>query len=121
MHLSHEKQSLNLNALDSFAKNTFTPKKDLNILISDLIKKGKKIYTYGATAKGNTLLNFLVSQNKLNIADSTEIKQGKYLPGSNIKIESEEFALKNPPDYFLLTAWNYKEEIITKVRNAKQR
>ena len=50
--------------------------------------------------------------------DSTDIKKGKYLPGSNIKIESEEFALKNPPDYFLLTAWNYKEEIITKVRNA---
>ena len=120
MHLSHEKQNLNLKALDSFAKNTFTLKKDLNILISDLIKKGKKIYTYGATAKGNTLLNFLgITKKQIEYCiDSTEIKQGKYLPGSNIKIESEEFALKNPPDYFLLTAWNYKDEIITKVRNA---
>ena len=36
---------------------------------------------------------------------------------SNIKIKSEAFAKEQSPDYFLLTAWNYKDEIINKVRS----
>jgi len=119
-HLSYEKNYLNFNSINLFAKNTFLLKKELNNLIFNLIDKGKTIYTYGATAKGNTLLNFLgITSKQISVCiDSTDIKQGKYLPGSNIKIESEEYATKNPPDYFLLTAWNYKDEIITKVRKS---
>ena len=49
--------------------------------------------------------------------DSTPIKQGKFLPGSKIKVIPEESIDENPPDYFLLTAWNYKDEIIRKVRS----
>ena len=49
--------------------------------------------------------------------DSTPGKQGRYLPHSFlIRVIPEEEALANPPDYFLLTAWNYREEIIAKVR-----
>ena len=65
----------------------FLLKKELNKLISNLIRKNKKIYTYGATAKGNTLLNFLgitSSQIKYCI-DNTEIKQGKFLLGIKYK------------------------------------
>jgi len=55
----------------------------------------------------------------LDLGDSPKIKQGKYLPGSGIKIISELEALaKSPPDYYLLTAWNFKDEIIEKVRSA---
>ena len=48
--------------------------------------------------------------------DSTPAKHGRYLPKSNIKVISEEEGFQSPPDYFLLTAWNYRDEIIAKVR-----
>jgi hypothetical protein len=41
-----------------------------------------------------------------------------YLPKSNIQVVSEEYARAAPPDYFLLTAWNYEDEIIAKVRSS---
>jgi hypothetical protein len=89
-------------------------------LIDELKAEGQTIYTYGATAKGNTLLNYvgLTHEQIPYCVDNTEIKQGKFLPKSGIEIISEEAALENPPDYFLLTAWNYQDEIITKTRAA---
>ncbi len=120
-YLQYEKTVLNNFMLDKFSSNVFKFKKDLKNLIISLKKNNPltNIYTYGATAKGNTLLNYVeLNQNHINYCvDCTEIKQGKYLPGSNIKIISEEYADKHPPTHFLLTAWNYKDEIIKKVRN----
>ena len=102
MHLSHERKYLNADSLNLFSENTFTLKKDLNYLISDLVNKGKTIYSYGATAKGNTLLNFLgiTSEQIPFCIDNTDIKQDKFLPGSNIKIKSEDFAFCNPRLFF---------------------
>lgn len=119
-YLNYEKNILNKTRLHQFSNNAFILKKQLNELINKIIKDNKTIYTYGATAKGNTLLNFLGLKNDTikYCVDSTLIKQNKYLPGSGIKVVSEEFAQKEPPDYYLLTAWNYKEEIIEKIRNS---
>ena len=118
-HLEYEQSRLNEYSIINFSNNAFKLKKDLKNMINISNKKNNKIYTYGATAKGNTLLNFvgLDYKNISHCIDSTNIKHGKYLPGSNIKIFDENFAFDNPPDYFLLTAWNYKDEIITKVRD----
>ena len=119
LHLDNESKYLTLNAIELFKKKTFQIKDKLFKLVVELNLQGKIIYSYGATAKGNTLLNFVGLTNKeiKYCIDNTDIKEGKYLPGSNIKIKSEEFAIENPPDYFLLTAWNYKDEIIDKVRS----
>ncbi len=117
-YMEAESLALTPSAYADFVENTFEIKKTLSTLVADLIAKDKKIYTYGATAKGNTLLNFvgLTSHEIQYCVDSTASKQGRYLPKSNIQIISEEEAQQNPPDYFLLTAWNYKDEIIRKVR-----
>src|SRR5205823_13206559 len=90
---------------------------------TDLTSLGHDIYTDGATAKGNTLLSYvgLTREDIRYCVDSTTIKQGKYLPQSRIDVISEESAYASAPDYFLLTAWNYKEEIIAKVRQAGNR
>tara|TARA_B100000886_G_scaffold193073_1_gene132989 strand:- start:4111 stop:5328 length:1218 start_codon:yes stop_codon:yes gene_type:complete len=120
-YLDYEKSVLSSKIIKNFRSKSLKIRDELKKLILSLKKKNPKIviYTYGATAKGNTLLNFA----ELNYShidyciDSTKIKQGKFLPGSKIKIMSEEYAEKNPPDFFLLTAWNYKDEIINKVRN----
>jgi len=118
-HMINESIILNNDNLLKFGSNASKLKTDLNILLGKIKSHNKTIYTYGATAKGNTLLNFCNIKRDLipYCVDSTPIKHGKYLPCSKIKIVPEEFIESEPPDYFLLTAWNYKEEIIRKVRS----
>lgn len=120
-YLDKEIHSLTKKKYLNFKENVFKNCKQLQEKIEILITQGKSIHTYGATAKGNTLLNFIGAKKYFipYCVDSTKIKQGKYLPGSGIKIISELEALaKSPPDYYLLTAWNFKDEIIEKVRSA---
>jgi len=117
-YLARETSFMTRTALERFASNTRMIAENLRSLVTDLRSVGKRICTYGATAKGNTLLNYLGLDRSMISAcvDSTPLKQGKFLPQSGIPIISEEEGAKNPPDYYLLTAWNYKEEIIAKVR-----
>ena len=118
-YLINESIILNDKNLLEFGSSAYKIKNDLNLLLKKIKSYNKTIYTYGATAKGNTLLNFCGINDGLipYCVDSTPIKHGKYLPGSKIKIIPENFLESNSPDYFLLTAWNYKEEIIRKVRS----
>lgn len=117
-YLAREAHFMTRVALERFASNARTIGENLRSLIEDLHRAGNQIYTYGATAKGNTLLNYVGLTRSLITAcvDSTPLKQGKFLPQSGIPIISEEAGAEHPPDYYLLTAWNYKEEIIAKVR-----
>jgi novobiocin biosynthesis protein NovU/D-mycarose 3-C-methyltransferase len=117
-YLTREAHFMTRSALERFASNARTIGENLRALIHDLHGTGKRIYTYGATAKGNTLLNYVgLTQSVITACvDSTPMKQGKFLPQSGIPIISEQEGAKDPPDYYLLTAWNYKEEIIAKVR-----
>jgi SAM-dependent methyltransferase len=117
-YLMRESHFMTRAALERFAGNAKLIAENLRSLIGDLHRAGKRIYTYGATAKGNTLLNF-VGLDRTTIdacVDSTPLKQNRFLPQSGIPIISEEQGVDDPPDYYLLTAWNYKEEIINKVR-----
>lgn len=113
-----EEKELTTDAYQRFASNAFAIREQLRRLIDLLRSDGKTVYTYGATAKGNTLLNFLglTSQDIPLCVDNTPTKQGRFLPRSLIEVISEEQAATDPPDYYLLTAWNYKDEIIEKVR-----
>ena len=84
-------------------------------LLKQLKKKGKTICAYGATSKSTTIFNFCKIDKNLidNYFDNTKIKQNKYSPGMHIPVKS--FAkMKNYPDYFFLSAWNHKDEIMNK-------
>jgi SAM-dependent methyltransferase len=107
-------------ALARFSASAGEIRTRLAALVAELTAAGNSIYTYGASAKGNTLLNYvgLTHEHIRYCVDSTPSKQGKYLPKSKIEVVSEDFAFATPPDYFLLTAWNYETEIIAKVRGA---
>jgi SAM-dependent methyltransferase len=119
LYESRERLFLNHETFRRFAERTAEIKDNLATLVGELNGGGNRIYTYGATAKGNTLLNYvgLTTQQIEYCVDSTPIKQGRFLPKSNIEIISEEAAAADPPDYFLLTAWNYQDEIVKKVRS----
>ena len=120
MYESRERLFLNAKAFERFAQRARQIRTQLRELVGELNSQGRVIFTYGATAKGNTLLNFagFTSEQIPYCVDSTPMKQGLFLPQSNIEVISEETSAKAPPDYFLLTAWNYQDEIVSKVRES---
>lgn len=81
--------------------------------------KGKKIIGFGAAAKGTVLLNYCNLDNTMidYVVDSTPYKQGRFVPGVNIPIYPEEKLLKEKPGTIvLILAWNFKEEIMKKLK-----
>lgn len=116
---ARERQTLTSRTFDRFARRAREAREQLRELVDGLVDRSQTIFTYGATAKGNTLLNFtgLTRREIPYCVDSTPMKQGRFLPMSNIEVISEDAAAAHPPDYYLLTAWNYQDEIIGKVRH----
>ncbi|MBA7499028.1 hypothetical protein ES704_01767 [subsurface metagenome] len=84
-----------------------------NFLTTEKAKE-KSIYIYGASTKGNTLLQFCNIDNTLitAAADKNPEKWRRRTPITNIPIISEEEARKAKPDYFLVLPWHFKEEFI---------
>lgn len=99
-----------------FAEKVALIKEELVKLLKKLKDKNEKITGYGATAKGNTLLNYCqIGTGLLDyITDTTPFKQGRYTPGMHIPILPEERFHEDPPDYALLLAWNYADAILQK-------
>jgi novobiocin biosynthesis protein NovU/D-mycarose 3-C-methyltransferase len=86
-------------------------------LLRSLRSQGKSIIGYGASAKGNTLLNTcgITAKDLDFIIDNTPFKQNKVAPGSWIPIRPPE-RLQDRPDYALILAWNFAPEIIQRER-----
>ena len=89
--------------------------KTLNFF-KEKIKLGKKIFLYGASTKGNTLLQYygLTNREIPFAAERTKAKWGKYTIGSGIKIVSEEKARKLNPDYFFVMPYGFINEFINR-------
>jgi novobiocin biosynthesis protein NovU/D-mycarose 3-C-methyltransferase len=119
-HLAREEGFLSEKRLHAFVDEMRRIRHDLLKLLNGIRSAGKQIMNYGATAKSATLMNFvgLTRREITACADSTLVKQGRFLPKSGIPVISEEQAFAESPDYFLLTAWNYKDELIRKVRDS---
>jgi SAM-dependent methyltransferase len=75
---------------------------------------GRRVASYGAAAKGNTLLNYCGIGTDLIefVADASPHKQGRFLPGSHIPVVEESRLKEEKPDFVLILPWNIKEEII---------
>ncbi len=99
---------------ESFAERVAGLQQDLVALLEQLRSAGKTIAGYGAAAKGTTLLNASsVSSKHLDfIVDRNVHKHGHYMPGLRTPIFETERLLTEQPDYVLLLAWNFKDEII---------
>lgn len=92
---------------------------DFSYEIKSLKKQGFKIAGFAASAKGNTLLNSAkIDEHILDyIADETPEKIGKFSPGTGIPIVHIDHIRENTPDYIVILSWNFKHEIIDKLRN----
>jgi hypothetical protein len=87
-------------------------KADLPALLLRLVSQGKKVYGYGASTKGNVILQYcgLTPNHLIAIADRNPAKWGSTTVGSQIPIISEDEMRKASPDYLLVLPWHFMEE-----------
>jgi hypothetical protein len=114
--LEYEK-NLKLDSPDTWKKffNDINELKEKTVsFIKDEKSKGKKIWCYGASTKGNTLLQYFGLDNTLidGIAERSFYKWGLKTVGTNIPIFSEDEMRKENPDYLLVLPWHFINEFI---------
>lgn len=97
-----------------FEERVFRHRADLRRLLEVLRSDGKKVLGYGASTKGNVVLQFCGITTDLvsAIAEVNPDKFGKITPGSHIPIISEAEARAMRPDYFLVLPWHFRDNII---------
>jgi SAM-dependent methyltransferase len=97
-----------------FAEQARRTKHGLGRVMAELRADGQRVVGYGAPAKGNTLLGFLeLGPRQLDyIADRSPLKQGRYTPGSHIPVVAPDRLLEDQPEYVLLLAWNFADEVM---------
>ena len=105
--------------MNGFIKRVKNNKKETMNFIKNQLKKNKKIFLYGASTKGNTVLQYYGINKKMipYAAERSSFKWGKYTIGSGIKIISEVKAKKMKPDYFFVTPWGFIKEFIKREKN----
>ncbi len=103
---------------DQFAVRVEGIKKKLTEFIDEAQKNGEIVYAYGASTKGNTLLQYfgLDSSKVIAAAERNPIKWGKYTIGTGIPVISEEQARADKPDYFLVLPWHFMSEFLNRER-----
>ena len=88
----------------------------------DAKRKRKIIVGYGAPAKGNTLLNYCgIGHDFIDYTvDLNPHKQNLFLPGTHIPILKPTMISKTKPDYVVILAWNFKEEVMEQTKIIKK-
>ena len=101
-----------------FARQAALIRRDLMALLWALKAEGKTIAAVSAPAKGMTLMNWCGINDSLIdfVTERSKLKLGRYTPGSHIQIVGDEELVKRQPDYALLLAWNFSEEIMANNR-----
>lgn len=115
--LSEQEERMGLNTplpFRQFEERVFRHRDDLVRLIRTLVADGKKVLGYGASTKGNVILQFcgFTAKDIPAIAEVNPDKFGRFTPGSNIPIISEAEARAMKPDYFLVLPWHFKDGIL---------
>jgi SAM-dependent methyltransferase len=106
-----------------FADRAGALRESLRESLSNLVKSGKRLAAYGAAAKGSTLLNYCaIGREWLEfVVDRSPHKHGLYMPGVHIPIYPTARLLEARPDYVLLLAWNFAQEIMAQQEEYRRR
>ena len=112
--LRGEEPMATLAPFQAFEARIFEHRDRLVELIRDATRSGQRILGYGASTKGNVILQFckLTAADIPAIAEVNEDKFGAFTPGTHIPIISEREARASKPDYFLVLPWHFRATII---------
>lgn len=108
---------MNPSIYSDFMTNCDTQVKYLKDFITNVNSNGKKVYIYGASTKGNCLLQYAnIDESLIKYAvERNPNKVGK-MTSTGIEIISEETMRESPPDYLLVLPWHFRKEIIERER-----
>jgi len=99
-----------------FSNQVAERKTQLMELLSKLKAKGRSIAGYGASGRANTIIQYSGITDEHYMIDDAPAKEGFFTPGSHFEIFSNKRLTESPPDYLLLFAWGYFNEIAEKCR-----
>lgn len=104
----------NPSRLERFARDVSRQRSELRALLESLKGDGKTIAGYGAPAKGNTLLQYcnITSTMLPYTVDRNSLKVGCFTPGTHIPVLPVDTLAVRRPDYLLILAWNFADEIM---------
>lgn len=113
----------NFSRYEQLARSVEHSRDSLVELLKRLKEEGKTVAGYGAAAKGNTLLNYCQITTDLlpYLVDKNPLKQGMFTPGMHIPVLPVSTLLEQQPDYLLILAWNFAEEIMRQQSEYKAR
>ncbi len=99
---------------DAFRQRVESNRRELLEILHGLRDEGHRVAGYGASARGNTLLNYSgIGPDLLEyVVDRNPLKHGLHTPGMHIPVVDVDRLRDDPPDYLLLIAWNFADEII---------
>ncbi len=107
----------------NFINSINKSKNKLYKFLKQKTKLGKKVHGYGASTKGNVLLQYYNINNKMVefIAERNKKKYNLYTPGTKIKIISEALSRFYKPDYYLVLPWHFKKEILLREKEIRRK
>jgi hypothetical protein len=108
----------NHQTLRKFASGVAQNRLDLRELLLGLKRDGKRIAGVSAPAKGMTLLNYCgIGSDILDfVTEKSALKIGRYTPGMQIPVVADKVLFERKPDYAILLAWNFAEEIMNNLK-----
>jgi len=117
--LENRKKLYEIDTLSNFAKSVQNNREELTWMLRSIKHDGKRIVGVSAPAKGMTLLNYCrIGPELLDfVTEKAPLKIGKYTPGTHIPILPDSELIKQMPDFALLLAWNFADEIMRNLDN----
>lgn len=117
--LRKQELSLGYDSVDAyrrFAAACADRRKKLMALLNQLRAEGKTIAGYGASGRANTIIQYcgITEDHIAYVIDDAPAKQGYFTPGSHLRIQDRSILKSNPPDFILVFAWAFLEEIAAK-------